>query len=270
MSLIYRKLKIIVLDMIYAGAVLDLDDVLFPTSDYVERALHSAVDSMIKAGLPTSTNQGLEKLLEIRRKEGSNAENHFDLLCEAYGLAPPPQRIVQSGISAYHSERERSLVPQAETNEFLDFLAANNFRSCILSSGIEAKQWFKLVRLGIVNYFLLNGAVQQKELVYIVEDKGNRLESKCALVSRFIEEAEIDPSKSIVVDDRPYGIVAAKKAGIRYGFRVICGKYSGEDYEEGTPDALKHDESVINLRELKDLLQTRFVSVQQHPLVVSR
>ncbi len=243
--------------MTYKGAVLDLDNVLFPTSDYEVRVLRSATNSMIEAGLPTKLSEGLERLMKIRKESGANAGNHFDLLCESYCLKPAPQRIVQAGVSGYHSEREKLFVPQTETNDFLDFLVENNFRSCVVTQGLESKQWFKLVRLGIVNYFLLRNEHGQvaKELVYILENENNKLERKSALVVRFIEEAEIDQSSSFVVDDRLYGIVAAKKVGIRYGFRLKRGKYIDEIYGNGIDARLKHDAEVTNLYELMNVLK---------------
>lgn len=241
--------------MSYKGAILDLDNVLFPTSDYEKKVGRSVINSMVAAGLPASLDEGLERLMELRNKD-PNSSNHLNLLCEGYGLLPAPQRIVQAGVSAYHAERERLLVPQPETNEFLDFLMQNYFRSCVVTLGIEPKQWFKLIRLGIVDYFLVKeDGRAAKELVYILENAKNKLQGKQDLVSRAISEAEIDTENSFVVDDRPYGIVAAKKAGIKYGFRLKRGKYAEENYELGIDDRLKHDAEFHSLYELAGFLR---------------
>jgi len=242
--------------MPYKGAVLDLDNVLFPTSVYEGKVINSALRSMIKAGLPAKFDEGLEKLVAIRKEE-PYAPNHFNRLCELYGLVPAPQRIVQAGVNGYHREGEGVFVPQQETTDFLDFLVSNRFRNCVVTQGIDSKQWAKLIRLNIVDYFLLKDGQGQvvKEMVYIRNDGKNRQEGKKENVLQAINEADINPEASFVVDDRPYGIVAGKKAGIRYGFRLKKGKYRNETYSEGTDDRLKHDAEAFSLHELMDILR---------------
>jgi len=239
----------------YKGALLDLDDTLFPTSRYVAQALTASVRSMIEAGLPTNSDEGLERLLGIRKGIGTNASNHFDLLVQSYGINPAPPRIVQAGVAAYHSQRENLLVPQQEATDFLDTLAKEDFRSAVVTTGLEGKQWFKLVRMGVVPYFIdrhEDGSVH--EHVYVLPD-GATTDQRDELVRRAIDEREINPSRSFVVDDKTKWIVAGKKAGIQYGFRIRRGSHQDEPYPIDVPSRYKEDDQVETLYDLLRILR---------------
>lgn len=243
--------------MRYKAALLDLDDVLFPTSDYTEKVLHASVDAMINEGLPAEQDQALEALRAIRRKRGSNAGNHFNYLCQVYGFDPVPQRIVQAGVSAYHSLREELCVPQEETNAFLAFLNSKDFRMSIITSGLEHKQWFKIVRLGIQGYVVetdREGNVV-KEFVYVLpEDTVDKIKGKQELSARALRDKQADPAKTFILDDRPYGIIAAKKQGVRYGIRLRRGKYIAEECPTNLDNSLRPDFEVENLEQAIEVI----------------
>ena len=68
----------------HKGAIIDLDDVLFPTSEYTEQVMRYSVAAMIKQGLKARQEDALATLQQIRKEQGSNANNHFDLLFDAF------------------------------------------------------------------------------------------------------------------------------------------------------------------------------------------
>ena len=229
-----------------------MDDVLFPTSDYTEKVLRASVEAMIEEGLPAEQDQALEVLRAIRRERGSNAPDHLDCLCRAYSLDPAPERIVQAGTSAYYAVRGRLWVPQEETNLFLAFLNTNDYRMSIITRGLEKKQWFKIIGLGIQDYFVErdgNGEVV-KEFVYIMpDDHPEPIKGKQELTAEALRDMQADPAKSFILDDRPYGIIAAKKAGVRFGIRLRSGKYSEQECPRDVDPNLKPDVEVENLKE---------------------
>jgi FMN phosphatase YigB (HAD superfamily) len=246
------------------GAVLDLDDVLFNTSDYESKVLISAINAMLYAGFPAEKNECYEQLMKIRKELGSNNPNHFNKLCEHYGLKPAPQRIIQAGVAAYHTEREKLLVPQEETIYFLENLVKLGIKPCIVTAGKEDKQWFKIHRLGIAGYFRSNNDYNTNNHnynVYIWRNNKNSLEGKRILIKKAIRKMNIDPKISFVVEDSPSGIVAAKKAGIKFAFKVMQGKHMYTPYEAVVQDKsllqdkYKHDVEVNSLSEIIPFLE---------------
>jgi len=236
--------------MSYKGAILDLDNVLFPTSDYERRVVSESVLVMRMAGLPTDQNQGVERLLAIRKRD-PNAPDHFNQLCKYYGL-DDPQAILEVGIATYHNVRDTLVVSQPETTVFLDFLVENEFRNCVVTHGRKDKQLNKLKRLEILPYF--SSDQNDGRFVYVLEQTDDKVGRKQFLVKRAIVDLDLDPEISFVVDDRPYGIVAAKKAGIKYGFRLKVGKYTDEDYGD-IDERFKDDREVESLSELASILK---------------
>jgi hypothetical protein len=221
------------------GIVLDLDDVLVRTSYYSDIAIRTAIDAMIYEGLPTEKEECHDNLMKIRKQFGSNYFFHFDRLCESYALNPAPQRIVQAGVSAYHSVMEKLLTPSNDNFIFFENLINLGIKPCIVTSGREDKQWYKIHRLGIARFFEYGdrntkkgNANDHKSHIYICEGDNNRFEGKRMLVKRAIYEMDIYPEISFVVDDRPYGIGAAKMEGIKYGFRYMDGTHMYTTYED--------------------------------------
>ncbi|MBW2977917.1 HAD hydrolase-like protein [Candidatus Woesearchaeota archaeon] len=250
--------------MEHKGAIIDLDDVLFPTSEYTGKVMNYSVAAMIRQGLKAEQEEALEMLGNIRKREGSNAYNHFDLLCQVYNPHEDnPQRIVQAGVAAYHSLRERLWVPQDENDPFLNFLEAEGIRMSIVSKGLKNKQWFKIIKLGIVDYFVQRdefGDVS-KGFVYIMpDDHPDPTQGKQELVGKAMKDMEADPARSFVIDDRPYGIVAAKKAGVRYGIRLKRGKYSTEKCPKDTDKVLRPDFEVANLEQAIDVISEHILT----------
>jgi len=234
----------------YKGAFLDFDNVLFPTSNYERRVVEGSISNMLLKGLPAEFNDAVGKLMDIR-KQDPNASDHFDQLCRFYGVDRNEQELIEAGVTTYHGIRDRLVVPEEGTNDFLDFLVENEFKSCVVTQGRRDKQLEKIERLKILDYFSLEK--KDGKFVYVLEQTEDKENGKRFLVSTAISDLEIDPQHSFVLDDRPYGIVAAKKAGIRYGFRMMQGKYVTEDYED-IDERLKEDRKVKDFNDVVNAL----------------
>ena len=58
----------------------DLDNTLFPTNEFAEKARRKAIDAMIREGLPLGKEEAYAGLLKIIKRFGSNYGRQFDVL----------------------------------------------------------------------------------------------------------------------------------------------------------------------------------------------
>lgn len=58
----------------------DLDDTLYDTSGFAKLARRAAINVMIDAGLPLSSDEAYRMLKGIIREKGSNYDKHFNVL----------------------------------------------------------------------------------------------------------------------------------------------------------------------------------------------
>ena len=58
----------------------DIDDTLYDTSGFAKLARKAAINVMIDAGLPLSSDDAYKLLREIIKEKGSNYNKHFNLL----------------------------------------------------------------------------------------------------------------------------------------------------------------------------------------------
>lgn len=133
---------------------LDIDDTLYPTSDFTAMARRKAVQAMIGAGLKVEEEVAFRELTELVREFSSNDGNHYDRLLTRLPasclVGVHPGLVVAAGVAAYHDAKFRSLAPYPDVAETLPALARiPGIRLGVLTSGIPAKQAEKLVRLKV-------------------------------------------------------------------------------------------------------------------------
>ena len=58
----------------------DIDDTLYDTSGFAKLARKAALNAMIDAGLPLSTDEAYDLLREIIKEKGSNYDKHLNVL----------------------------------------------------------------------------------------------------------------------------------------------------------------------------------------------
>ena len=58
----------------------DIDDTLYDTSGFAKLARRAALNVMVDAGLPLSTDEAYKILREIIDEYGSNYDKHFNIL----------------------------------------------------------------------------------------------------------------------------------------------------------------------------------------------
>ncbi len=133
----------------------DIDDTLFSTSAFAQRARRNAVRAMIAAGLDLPEEVVLRELEEVIAEFSSNYEHHFDKLLQRLrprGLRTNPALIVASGVAAYHDTKFRELVPYPDVLPLFQALGRARIQTGIITHGWTLKQAEKLVRLGLLPY----------------------------------------------------------------------------------------------------------------------
>jgi putative hydrolase of the HAD superfamily len=187
-----------------ARAILfDIDDTLFPTTEFAQRARKSAVRAMVKAGLNAAGAQAYSTLRGIVRNKSSNYQYHLDDLCVRFNHKRDP-KIIAAGIAAYHVAKA-GIRPFPRVRKALLALRKRGYGIYAASEGKALKQWDKLYRLGLHN--VLQGAFISEELGC---DKGKAFYVKIARILHM-------PAASVLMvgDREGKDIIPAKEAGMK-------------------------------------------------------
>lgn len=196
----------------------DLDDTLFDSSGSSEKFRKGAIDAMIDAGLPAkSVDEAYIALMGIIKQHGSNNENHFNFLCEYYGVKEPAP-VVAAGIVAYH-EMKVTLHPFAGTAPMLLHLIKKGYKLALITNGISVKQWDKIIRLRIKDYFDLIS----------VSDNHNTTLNKEVRIKDALRKLVLSPQEVAFVGDKlQTDIESAKRCGL-FAIRLLHGSHRNEE-----------------------------------------
>ena len=210
----------------------DIDNTLFPTSQFLVRADENAINAMISRGLACCFDDAMEMLRKIQEKKGSNYSKHFDLLVkETNGRRD--LKIVAAGIVAYHNTKN-AMAPYPEVLGVLMRLHDKGHKLYIATEGIEIKQWDKLIRLGLDMYF---------DKVYVAKQK-NR-----AFYEHIMKREKVAGKECVMIGDRPdKDTWPAMLAGM-YTIRVKRGKYEKESARG------KAHKEICDLRNLPEIIE---------------
>src|SRR5947207_15864374 len=89
----------------------DIDDTLFSTSGFAERARAASVDAMVKVGLQLEPQVLMQELSEVVSEFTSNYDHHFDQLLrripKRHWKGVNPAVIIAAGVVAYHDTKVR-------------------------------------------------------------------------------------------------------------------------------------------------------------------
>ncbi|MFH1785267.1 MAG: HAD hydrolase-like protein [Candidatus Micrarchaeota archaeon] len=188
----------------------DIDDTLFPSTEFSSLARKNALTSMIGMGLRYDYNTLNKKLMRIIKQKGSNYEGHFDELCKQLKIKNP-EKYVAAAVASYH-DTKTSIQPFPQVPLLLLRLKEQGFKIYAATSGNSIKQWDKLIRLRLSLYF--DGVfVTKKE-----KDKN--------FYKKILSELRAKPEECLMIGDREdVDILPAKQVGIKT-IRVLTGKYS--------------------------------------------
>lgn len=193
----------------------DIDDTLFPSSEFAKKARKNAIAAMLLAGLPAGANSVSAALREIICKKGANNQEHFDLLCKKL-KCKNPAKIIACAIRAYH-DTKRQIAPYPGAKSLLAKLHKRGFVLCAATEGLAKKQWDKLIRLGLQDSF---------EHVFISEELG--LSKSPKFYARICRLLGAKPAMCAMIGNHPVlDVLSSHKAGM-VAIRVLKGKHQKE------------------------------------------
>lgn len=189
----------------------DIDDTLFSTSTFAERARENSVDAMIDMGVRCDRDVMLRELEEVVQEFSSNYEHHYDKLVSrlpleaTIGLNVP--MVVAAGVVAYHETKFRELSAYDDVTEVLRILSRTGLILGVISSGRTLKQTEKLIRLRVFPYIDPNA-------IFITDQVGIGKPNP-KLFRRATERVGVLPAEAMYVGDHPtHDVDAANAAGL--------------------------------------------------------
>ncbi|MEM8883003.1 MAG: TIGR02253 family HAD-type hydrolase [Planctomycetota bacterium] len=218
----------------------DIDDTLFPSTAFADKARQSAVEAMVDAGLDIEVESAMQELHAVVQEFSSNYGHHFDQLVVRLGghLREGVHKalVVAAGVRAYH-ETKAHLKPHPDAVVVLEALRPTDLLRGVLTNGLTIKQAEKLVRLGMQHYFS-PGALFISEDLGVAKPHPRIFQIACETMGTV-------PSEVLYIGDNPIKDVdAAHEAGLITCLRRGAGKHSmavgahAPDFEVETLDEL--------------------------------
>jgi len=130
----------------------DIDGTLLDTSSFAQIARRGAIDVMVENGLPSNQTETYEILKEIIAEKGPNYNKHFNILTKRI-CGKEDNLLIALGVVTYHNIKISLLRAFPKTIQTLIYLKSKGYKLGIISNGISIKQWEKLVRLDIHDFF---------------------------------------------------------------------------------------------------------------------
>ncbi len=189
----------------------DIDDTLFPSTEFSTLARRNALNAMIGMGLKSDYGALDSRLRGIIKAKGSNYEGHFDELCRQMKVREPG-RFIAAAVAAYH-DTKTAIQPFPTVPLALMRLKEDGFRLYVATSGNSIKQWDKLIRLRLALYF---------DGVFVIEKDKDRKFYKSIL-----KKLGAGPGECAVVGDREDADILPARAVGMSTIRVLTGKYAG-------------------------------------------
>ena len=200
----------------------DIDDTLFPSTEFAEKARRSAIEAIVHAGLDVEESVAMAELLDVVKEFTSNYGNHFDQLVVRLGasLRPGVHRalVVAAGVRAYH-DTKADLQAFPDALRCIERLRHTDLLRGILTNGLTIKQAEKLVRLGLQDAF-------SPGALYISEDLGVAKPHR-RIFTIACDGMGVPPEETMYVGDNPVkDIDGAHEAGLITCLRRGKGKHA--------------------------------------------
>jgi putative hydrolase of the HAD superfamily len=192
----------------------DIDNTLFPSTEFAELARRNAINAMIEAGLNADAEEAYVKLHKVIEKYGPNYSKHFNALLRELGAKPNP-KIIAAGIVAYH-QAKASIFPYPDVPKTIIHLRESGYKLCVASEGRALKQWDKLIRLGLHNIF---------HEVFVTSKKSKKF------YKSILKKLKLNPREVAMVGDNvEKDIKPARELGIITILVAPEGKKNAADY----------------------------------------
>ena len=215
----------------------DIDDTLFSSTEFQERARASAIDAMLGAGLRVGEDKVRSLLHEIIDEHDSNFGFQFDevlrrLPADTYAPVNPAV-IVSSAIVAYHDLKFRELKPYDDVVPLLALLREKGLRLGVVTHGRPAKQAEKIIRMGLLPSF-------DPGLIFVVEQIDAAGKEDPALWRTVAARSGVESARCMYVGDHPTKDVDGPKAA---GFLTVLVKRGGKYASVAATTAPTHEVS---------------------------
>lgn len=202
----------------------DIDDTLYSTTAFAERARRAAVSAMVDAGLGIDVEEGLTEITEVVSEFASNYDGHFDRLLDRLGPESYAGHnravIVAAGVVAYHRTKSEGLHMLPDVRVVLEALHGAQARLGVISAGLQVKQAEKLIRLDALEYF-------DPSAIFFSDQVGVSKPNP-KLYALACRRAGVEPSRALYVGDRPgHDVAPAASLGMKTVlYRGAGGKYA--------------------------------------------
>ena len=230
----------------------DLDDCLFDITELSSYARTEALSAMIKYGLKVDFKVGLQMLREVVSEYGSNHPAHFNtFLKRVKSLSPtsmagiPEEKLVAAAIIAYHQVKVKNIKPFPDVVPFLIKVREiyPGIKLGIITDGIPVKQFEKILRLRIDNYF---------DEIIISDDIGIRKPNP-RLFSYAADKTRVGLDETLMVGDRlDNDIIPAKSLNIH---SVLIHRKTKYDADSEQVSKLSPEFEIWSLPELFPILE---------------
>ena len=227
----------------------DIDDTLFSTTLFAEKARRAAVEAMIGAGLQADQTAAMRELDEVIAEFSSNYGGHFDKVLDRLGPEAFEGHnravIVAAGVVAYHATKWSELRVYDDVYDVLGWLAGTRLVRGVISAGITIKQAEKLVRLGILG-FLSPAAI-------FFTDQVGFSKPNPKLYRRVLHRLSLAPQRCVYVGDNPTHDIDPCN---REGWTTVRIRRSGRHAQEEGVTTPTHE--IRDFHELRRILQDRY------------
>ncbi|MEM1452945.1 MAG: TIGR02253 family HAD-type hydrolase [Planctomycetota bacterium] len=231
------------------AVLFDIDDTLFSTTEFAQRARKNAVEAMIARGIDATSEEVAAELQEVLREFGSNYNQHFNKLIQRM---PPhqirdvnPALVVAAGVVAYHDTKFEHLRAFDDVVPFLEALREARMRTGIITHGWTTKQSEKLIRLGLVDLFGPRDV--------FISDQVGISKPNPKLYQHALRQLGLLPGEAMYVGDNlANDIVPPKSIGMHTCWMRRAAR-EGQDVEAAGPEFVVDD-----FRELAAILRDRF------------
>lgn len=227
----------------------DIDDTLFPTTEFAQRARWNAVKAMVAAGLERPEQEVYQELVEVISEFTSNYGNHYDHLLRRLGEDAVrdvnPALIVAAGVAAYHDTKFRELKPFPDVVPLLSSLKQAGLRRGIVTHGWTLKQAEKLVRLKLNEHL-------DQDAVFISDQIGISKPNP-KLYQTALSDLRLDARRVMFVGDSPTHDIAPPA---KLGMVTVWSRRAAKVDLAGT--GIEADHVVDDFEQLAEILRERY------------
>jgi putative hydrolase of the HAD superfamily len=181
-----------------------IDGTLLDTDKFASIARQGAIDVMIENGLPSNQEEAYKLLKEIIAEKGPNYTKHFNILVERI-CGKEDHLLIALAVVTYENIKFSLLRPFPKTIATLIYLKSKGYKLGVITNGVTIKQWEKLVRLELHEFF--DKIIASQEIGIEKPEKD--------IFEEAMRRMDCAPENSVMIGDRfEVDIMGAVNAGM--------------------------------------------------------